>query len=106
MTNPDDKLLPIFEIEELVEIFDYTNRRAAIRAIKDGTFPVPVFKLAKRWVSHIDAVNLYFEEQRQASMTWLKDHYGITEKDTSQHTTPKLDMYRKLGQKELIGSES
>jgi hypothetical protein len=100
MTNPDEKILPILEMDEMVEIFDYTNRRAAVRAIKQGTFPVPVFELAGRYVAHVDAVSLYFEEQRQASMTWLKDRYGITESDTKIATTPKLDIYRKMGQKE------
>lgn len=102
MTNPDEKILPILEMDEMVEIFDYTNRRAAVRAIKQGTFPVPVFELAGRLVAHVDAVSLYFEEQRQASMTWLKDRYGITESETRQRTTPRLDAYRRIGQQERL----
>jgi hypothetical protein len=98
MTNPDDRILPILEIDELVEIFEYTNRRAAVRAIKQGTFPVPVFTLAGRTVAHVDAVSLFFEEQRQASMTWLKDRYGIEPERNRPRSEPRLDLYRQLGQ--------
>lgn len=103
MTNPDDKLLPVLEMDELVELFEYKNRRAAVRAIKEGTFPVPVFTLAPgRMVAHVDAISLFFEEQRQASMTWLKERYGITESETRQRTTPRLDAYRRIGQQERL----
>lgn len=95
-----ERLLPIFEFDELVEIFEYPNARAARRAIKSGTFPVPVFILANRTVSHVDAVTLYFSEQREASLSWLKSRYGIEDVRTALPTSPRLDLYRQLGQKE------
>ena len=105
MTDNNEKLLPIFEFDELVEIFEYTNSRAARRAIKNGTFPVPVFELANRTVAHIDAVTLFFSEQRQASMQWLKHRYGIEEDGFRLPTEPRLDLYRKLGVKERLAQE-
>jgi len=95
-----EKMLPILEFDELVEIFEYTNQRAARRAIKAGTFPVPVFEMANRTVAHVDAVELYFTEQRNASMSWLKRKYGIEPGEQHLPTSPRLDLYRQLGRKE------
>ena len=80
MATPDnDKLLPILTLEELVEIFEYTNMRAARRAIRLGTFPVPLFELAGRTVAHADAVNLLMDTKRKEAMQFLEEHHGITE---------------------------
>jgi hypothetical protein len=70
MTTPDtnDKLLPILELDELVEIFEYTNVRAARRAIRLKKFPVPVFELAGRTVAHEDAVALFMNRMRDESL--------------------------------------
>jgi len=67
MTNPD-KLLPILEFDELVEIFEYTNARAARRAMKLGKFPIPTFELAGRTVAHMDAVELFMKRMRDEAM--------------------------------------
>ena len=72
MTTPDDKLLPILELDELVEIFEYTNMRAARRAIRLGKFPVPTFELAGRTVAHADAVDLLMKRKRNEAMSSLK----------------------------------
>lgn len=74
MTNPDnnDKMLPIYELEELVEIFEYTNVRAARRAIRLKTFPVPTFELAGRTVAHIDAVDLLMQRMRDEAMAAIE----------------------------------
>jgi hypothetical protein len=93
-------ILPILEFDELIELFEYTNHRAARRAIKAGTFPVPVFEMAGRTVAHVDAVELYFSEQRDASMAWLKKRYGIHSDSQRLPTSPRLDLYRQLGQQE------
>jgi len=75
MTTPDnDNLLPIYELAELVEIFEYTNIRAARRAIRLEIFPVPVFELAGRTVAHIDSVDLLMKRKRQEAMRYLKVH--------------------------------
>lgn len=71
MTNPD-KLLPILELDELVEIFEYTNVRAARRAIRLETFPVPTFELAGRTVAHADAVDLFMKRKRDEAMSAMK----------------------------------
>jgi hypothetical protein len=77
--EPEERLLPILELDELIEIFEYTNERAARRAMRLGIFPVPTFQLAGRTVAHADAVALYMQEMRKVSMHWLEDKYGITE---------------------------
>lgn len=91
-------MLPILELDELIAIFEYTNKRAAKRAIKRGSFPVPIFRMAGRTVAHVDAVQLYFAERRAESMTWLKRHYGI-EDNAQLPTEPRLEEYRRLAQK-------
>lgn len=98
-----DNILPILEFDELVELFEYTNHRAARRAVKAGTFPVPVFEMAGRTVAHVDAVELYFSEQREASMSWLKKRYGVEPNSTDIPTSPRLDLYRQIGLKERQG---
>lgn len=93
-------ILPILEIDELAEIFEYPNVRQARRAIRAGKFPVPVFQFAGRTVAHVDAIEVYFEKQREASMMWLKDRYGIEPGPGTVPTTPRLEAYRKMGAKE------
>lgn len=105
MTEPAN-LLPILEFDELIEIFQYTNKRAAKRAITAGTFPVPIFKMAGRTVAHVDAVSVYFAEQRKTSMTWLQKRYGITENQASPKSEPRLDKLRQLGERDLVEESS
>lgn len=56
------EILPILELDELVELFEYKNRRAALHAIRVGRFPVKVFMLAGRRVAHVDSVAQYFKD--------------------------------------------
>ena len=67
MANPDN-ISPILEFDELVEIFGYTNERAARRALRLGKFPVKTFELAGRTVAHVDVVNGYFEAQKEEGL--------------------------------------
>lgn len=62
MTNT---ILPILELDELVETFEYVNIRAAKRAIRLGKFPVPTFDLAGRTVAHVDSVAKFFEQKKR-----------------------------------------
>jgi hypothetical protein len=96
------EILPILEFDELIEIFEYPSKRSAKRAIANGTFPVPVFTMAYRTVAHVDAVELYFSEQRKESMEWLRRRYGIKPSNRLVPTEPRLDLYRKLGQGDMI----
>lgn len=85
MTNPDneneteEKLLPILEFNELIEIFEYTNERAARRAMRLDKFPVPTFEFAGRTVAHVDVIDLYFKAQRGEAIDWMKEKYGTSE---------------------------
>lgn len=75
MTNPDTRLTPILEFDELVEIFGYVNERAARRAVRIGTFPIPTFELAGRTVAHIDVLKKFFDEKYDEGVSSLKDRY-------------------------------
>jgi hypothetical protein len=76
MANPDTRLTPILEFDELVEIFGYVNERAARRALRLGTFPIPTFELAGRTVAHIDVLKKFFDEKYDEGVTQLVDRYG------------------------------
>jgi len=67
-----NNLLPILELDELVETFGYQNIRAAKRAIRLGTFPIPTFTLAGRVVAHVDAVAKLFEEKKKETMQQME----------------------------------
>ena len=58
MTN-----LPYMELEEVAVLLGYKNRRAAVRAIKNGKFEIPTYELAGRRVANVAVVNKYFEEK-------------------------------------------
>lgn len=75
MTNPDNRLTPILEFDELVEIFGYVNERAARRAVRLGTFPIPTFELAGRTVAHIDVLKKFFDEKYDEGVKDLKTRY-------------------------------
>lgn len=76
MTNPDTRLTPILEFDELVEIFGYVNERAARRAVRLGTFPIPTFELAGRTVAHIDVLKKFFDEKYDEGVSDLQNRYG------------------------------
>ena len=80
MAKPDnERLLPILEFEELVEIFEYTNERAARRALRLGKFPVPVFELAGRTVAHVDSIDLFFKKKAEEGVEWMEKRYSKDE---------------------------
>ena len=68
---------PVIELNELADLFGYTNLRAARRAIRMETFPVQVFELAGRTVAHKDAVTHYFAARSDESLMWTKHRYGM-----------------------------
>jgi hypothetical protein len=51
------------ELEDLTAVFGYKNRRAAVRAIKNNTFPIPTYELAGRRVANVAVVKKYFDEK-------------------------------------------
>lgn len=55
--------LPYMELEEVSVLLGYKNRRAAVRAIKNGTFEVPTYELAGRRVCNTAVVKKFFEEK-------------------------------------------
>lgn len=57
--------LPYMELEEIVALLGYTNIRAAKRALKLGTFEIPIFTLAGRPVISIAVAKKYFAEKTE-----------------------------------------
>ena len=87
MANPDmivnaDRLLPVLELEELMEVFDYPNIRSVRRAIRMDKFPVPTFQLGGRTVAHVDVIDVFFKAKRKESFKWMIDRYD--EQDAAQ----------------------
>lgn len=74
MSTPD-KLMPILEFDELVEIFGYTNARSARRAMRLDKFPIPTFEIAGRTVAHVDVLKEYFDKKYDESIVALRDKY-------------------------------
>ena len=70
------KILPIFELNELAEIFEYKNKRALQHAMRQGTFPIPTFKIPPitgRVVAHQAVVERYFDDMREEGLAELLD---------------------------------
>ena len=55
--------LPYMEMEEISALLGYKNRRAAIRAIKDGLFELPTYTLAGRHVVNLAVIDRFFKEK-------------------------------------------
>jgi hypothetical protein len=54
-------MLVLLDLTELEALFEYKNRRSALRAISRGTFPVKVYKIGKGWYAKRDDVRAYFK---------------------------------------------
>ena len=48
LTMSDGWEIPWYEIDDVYPYFGYVNRRAALRAIRVGTFPCPTYILSGR----------------------------------------------------------
>lgn len=67
------KVLPVFEMDELMEIFEYPNRRALNRALRTGRLPIDVFWLSGRRVCHVEVVNRFFEMKKEEGFALLEE---------------------------------
>jgi hypothetical protein len=70
------QILPIFEIDELIEIFGYKNKRAIQHAMRQGNFPIRTFKvppITGRVVVHQAVVERYFETMKEEGLEDLED---------------------------------
>jgi len=66
--------LPIYELDDLQEIFDYPNRRALNRALRSGALPIKIFKLRGVRVCHTAAVENYFDDLKAEGMATIEKH--------------------------------
>lgn len=60
--------LPYMEMEEVAALLGYKNRRAAVRAIKDGLFELPFYTLAGRPVVNTAVIHKFFEEKTEEGL--------------------------------------
>ena len=60
--------LEFYEIDEVWFDLGYINRRAALRAIRVGKFPLPYFELAGRKVVDQLVFHTFFRKQRETGL--------------------------------------
>ena len=64
--------LPVYELDDLQEIFGYPNRRALNRALHSGALPIKTFKLRGVRVCHTAVVDQYFEQMKKEGLAALE----------------------------------
>jgi hypothetical protein len=67
------KILPIYDLDEIQEIFDYPNRRSLNRALRTGKLPIKMFWLRGRRVCHVAVIEKYFEKMKAEGLAALDD---------------------------------
>ena len=73
----DETLIPWLEIDEIYDFFGYINRRAALRAIRNGSFPVPTYIVSGRLrVVDREVFFTFFRLNRQAGLEHLELEAG------------------------------
>ena len=68
------KLLPIYDMQELQELFGYTNQRALRAALRSKRLPLKMFRLNGVRVCHQAVVEEWFEQMKRDGMAALEDH--------------------------------
>jgi len=61
-----------YEIDQVWQILGFKNRRAAIRSIRVGTFPLPTFELAGRKVVDVEVAKSFFIRIQQKGLEQLE----------------------------------
>jgi len=59
---------PFYEIDQIWQILGFTNRRAAIRSIRVGTFPISTYELAGRKVVDRVVLESFFRTKREEGL--------------------------------------
>ena len=67
------KILPIYDLDELAEIFEYPNRRSINTALRTGALPIQMFVLRGKRVCHVAVVEKYFENMKEEGLAALED---------------------------------
>lgn len=65
--------LPYFLLDEIYELFGYTNRRSAYNAIRLGRFPVRTYKIGRSIVADREVVREFFRREREAGAIHLQE---------------------------------
>ena len=60
-----------YEIDQVWQILGFKNRRAAIRSIRVGTFPLSTYELAGRTVVDRVVLNAFFRKKREEGLVPL-----------------------------------
>ena len=83
MSSIFSQIIPIYELDELQEIFDYPNRRSLNRALNNGTLPLKLFKLRNRRVCHVAVVEQYFDKMKKDGMLHRDETLEEVQNETS-----------------------
>lgn len=67
------RILPIYDLDELQEIFEYPNRRSLNTALRSGKLPIKTFVLRNRRVCHIAVVEKYMENMKEEGIAALEE---------------------------------
>jgi len=65
MNNPE---MPWRLVDDIWPLLGYKNRRAAIRAIRLGTFPCKTYELARKHVVDVEVLRTFFRLRRQEGL--------------------------------------
>jgi len=76
--------LPYFTLDEISELFNYTNIGSCYNAIRGGRFPVKTFKVGRTIVADKAVVREFFRVEREAGAVHLQNM-----KDTNNTPEPK-----------------
>jgi len=65
--------IPYFTLDEIYELFGYTNRRSCYNAIRAGVFPVRTFKIGRTIVADREVVREFFRSEREKGAIHLQE---------------------------------
>lgn len=66
----------LFLSEEIADLLGYADRKQVRRAMKDGTFPVPFFKIHGRICLDRAVLSRFFKEIRRDQLEQYEKMYG------------------------------
>ncbi len=63
---------PWFSIDQVYPVLGYRNRRAAVRAIRIGTFPLPTYLIGRKRVVDREVSLVFFKRHRMQGLEQLE----------------------------------
>jgi hypothetical protein len=59
------------DADQLMQLFQYTNRRGFYNAVRNGKFPVATYKIGGKIYADVEVVREYFRRKRAEGMAAL-----------------------------------